>query len=170
MNLKPFIICATAIAVAGSTTMTATPATATTGSTAVWTCSKGAQKPSKMNIWCYHASVWTKKMRWLKWSPSKAIARGTYVVNSCDITCAEGPFYNYEARFEFSKPRYFTAFEGTSTQLRRSGYLFTKMRVRFTGEWPRGRDQRPYVLKMERGSGGRCELIWRKRGERMKPC
>lgn len=68
----------------------------------------------------------------------KAIARGTYVVNSCDITCAEGPFYNYEARFEFSKPRYFTAFEGTSTQLRRSGYLFTKMRVRFTGEWPRG--------------------------------
>lgn len=158
------------VAVAGSTMLVGSPANAVAGSAAVWTCSKAAHKPGKMNIWCYHGSLWTKKMRWSRWSPSKATARGVYVVNSCDYSCADGPFYDYRARFDFSEPRHFSAFRGTSTRLNHSAHLFSKMRVRFTGEWPSGWDERPYILRMERGPTGRCELIWEQRGSRIKPC
>jgi hypothetical protein len=124
-----------------------------------------------MNIWCYHASVWTVGMEWTGWNARKATATGTYVVNTCEISCAEGPFRKYPARFTFSKPKPFKAFKGYQTRLSQDTRLFTRLQVRFTNREPDYWSGEPWLLVKERNPGTRrCELVWEPRDSRFKRC
>lgn len=139
--------------------------------TKVWTCAKAATKPARMNIWCYHASLWAEDLRYSQWSPRRATATGNYVINTCDISCAEGPYDKYPARLSFSRPRTVTPLQGNQTSLGSTQPLFTRLRVTFLGPTPASWTGQPYMLVKESNPGtSACELVWRQRGAAISRC
>lgn len=159
------------VAVALLSTVTITTPGHAAPTAKVWTCMRPAIKPQRIYLWCYHADIWTQGMRWSRRTARTVTASGDYVVNTCAISCAEGPFLKYPARFTFSRPEMVKAFRGYQTALRRNATMFTRVRVSFSGAPPDGWTGQPYILVKERNPGtGSCELVWEHRGEKYKPC
>ncbi len=112
------------VAVALLSTVTITTPGHAAPTAKVWTCMRPAIKPQRIYLWCYHADIWTQGMRWSRRTARTVTASGDYVVNTCAISCAEGPFLKYPARFTFSRPEMVKAFRGYQTALRRNATMF----------------------------------------------
>ena len=81
-----------------------TPATASTATTSLMTCSKHlSTKPSKYVLSCADANAWWQGVTWSSWTSNSATGRGVLVENNCTPYCAAGKFIHYPSSVTLGK-------------------------------------------------------------------
>ncbi len=68
-----------------------------------WDCEYPTQKPEALTIACADGGIYLDQIDWSRWDQELAEGTGTYNVNSCEPSCAEGSFSRTEVRIFLSE-------------------------------------------------------------------
>ena len=104
-------------------------------------------KPGTFPLWCFHSDNALKDVTWSEWGSSRAKGRGTYTVNTCRISCAEGPWKDYPATVVADRVR---RVDGTAA--------FTRIVFTFDDRGPGNRSSLTLRLRFLEVEG--CNLTW----------
>lgn len=68
-----------------------------------WDCEFPAQKPEAITITCGDGGMYVDQIDWSRWDSKGAKGIGTYNVNDCDPSCAEGTFLKEKVKLHLSR-------------------------------------------------------------------
>jgi hypothetical protein len=68
-------------------------------------CFREQYKPRKLVISCGDGGLYLAGLHWTSWTRVRAAASGSYVLNDCKPTCAQGHFHSYPVRVTLSRPK-----------------------------------------------------------------
>jgi hypothetical protein len=94
-----------AIRIAVALALLATPTVALAGGrTYAINCTRERYKPATIILTCGDAGISVGKLKWSKWSPTRAVASGSFTWNDCTPSCVEGHFHNRPVKVTLSGP------------------------------------------------------------------
>ena len=68
-----------------------------------WDCEFPAQKPEAITLTCGDGGMYVDRIDWSRWDSKGAQGIGTYNVNDCDPSCAEGTFLKERVKVHLSR-------------------------------------------------------------------
>jgi hypothetical protein len=104
----------------------------------VWvtTCTTAQYKPAVIVLACADVSTYLTKLKWTRWTESRATGTGTEKANDCNPSCINGHFHSYPVAVVLSK--------ATSCH-KQKHKVFDDLKLTFTGKRPA---QTPKTLKL----------------------
>ncbi len=98
----------TALRIAVAVAVLAVPAVALAaggGQTRAINCTREQYKPKTIFLACADDGIFVDKLEWSSWSPTNAVASGTFTWNDCTPSCVEGHFHNRPVKVTLSGPK-----------------------------------------------------------------
>lgn len=68
-----------------------------------WDCEYPVQKPDAITLTCADGGIYIDKIDWSSWNATGARGTGTYNVNTCDPSCADGSYLRVKVDLTLSK-------------------------------------------------------------------
>lgn len=68
-----------------------------------WDCEYPEQRPRAITLTCADAGIYIDQIDWSRWDSEGAQGRGTYNVNDCEPSCAEGTFLRAQVKIHLSR-------------------------------------------------------------------
>jgi hypothetical protein len=89
------------------TALAAIPAAAVAAASRTYAinCLHEQYKPTAIVLTCADAGISVDKLKWSRWSRTKAVAAGTFTWNDCTPSCVAGHFHNRPVKVTLSGPK-----------------------------------------------------------------
>ena len=107
----------------------AAPASASSSQTVLVNCNNGVVKPKLFEPGCMASQEFFSKLSWTNWA-SNAFGSGTFDINSCDPSCANGKLQKL--------PVLVVAWKAQAWPNHSGKKFFSRLTVIFTGKLPKG--------------------------------
>jgi hypothetical protein len=92
-------------------------------------CFNAASRPKQLTLTCADANTLVKSLAWSSFGGPSALARGTFVVNTCEPNCADGKYVSYPVKLQATGAR----------ACKHDVRVYAKLTLQFPGRAP-GRD------------------------------